>query len=71
LKNSGRTPITFISKKRAGIGVRDYIDKTINKAVLKLRFQHFAQNSLVDVDFEKKSPLTTSALNRETIKAPL
>lgn len=54
LKNSGRTPITFISKKRAGIGVRDYIDKTINKAVLKLRFQHFAQNSMTDIDFEKE-----------------
>ncbi len=54
LKNSGRTPITFISRKRAGIGVRDFIDKAINKAVLKLRFLHFAQSNVADVDFEKE-----------------
>ena len=57
IKNSGRTPITFISKKRAGIGIRDFIDKRINRALLKLRFQHLSQNSTADIDFEKEATI--------------
>lgn len=53
LENTARSPIRFISKKRVGIGSREFIDESIQKAVFKLRIQQLniqGQN----VDFVSK-----------------
>lgn len=54
IENTGRSPIRFVSKKRAGMAVRTYVNSILNKALTDIKLKKIMGSEAEKIDLDTK-----------------